>query len=82
MDDVCRSAEPVIPALFICNMKRRLFIGTLVSGALAAAVAGPANAPTPYRQWTVLRQRFLLVHSNRTDPVSDAIADQIVVILV
>lgn len=38
-------------------------------------------AHTPYRQWTVLRQRFLLVHSSRTDPVSDAIAEEIVATL-
>jgi hypothetical protein len=62
-------------------MKRRSFLRLLVSGALTASIAGTAFAHTPYRQWTVLRQRFLLVHSSRTDPVSDVIADQIVVIL-
>ncbi len=61
-------------------MRRRLFLGALFSGVLTAAVTRSAIAHTPYRQWTVLRQRFLLVHSSRTDPVSDAIADQIVVI--
>ena len=62
-------------------MRRRLFLRMLVSGVLTVPVAGAAIAHTPYRQWTVLRQRFLLVHSSRTDPVSDAIADQIVEIL-
>ena len=62
-------------------MRRRLFLRVLLSGALCASAAGAAIAHTPYRQWTVLRQRFLLVHSSRTDPVSDTIADQIVVIL-
>lgn len=62
-------------------MRRRLFLRTLVFGALTVPVAGAAIAHTPYRQWTILRQRFLLVHSSRTDSVSDAIADQIVVIL-
>lgn len=41
----------------------------------------PTLAHTPYRQWAILRQRFLLVHSSRTDPVSDEIAEQIVTIL-
>ena len=50
-----------------------------MSGAVSALVAGAAIAHTPYRQWKVLRQRFLLVHSSRTDPASDEIADQIVV---
>lgn len=49
-----------------------------MTGALAAAVAVPVVAHTPYRQWTILRQRFLLVHSSRTDALSDAIAEQIV----
>lgn len=38
-------------------------------------------AHTPYRQWKVLRQRFLLVHSTRTDPEGDALAEQLVAIL-
>jgi hypothetical protein len=61
-------------------MRRRKFLRLLLSGAVSASVAGAAIAHTPYRQWKVLRQRFLLVHSSRTDPVSDEIADQIVVI--
>ena len=36
---------------------------------------------TPYRQWKVLRQRFLLIHSTRTNPLGDAIADKLVAIL-
>lgn len=61
-------------------MKRRRFLRVLLSGVLSASVTGAAIAHTPYRQWKVLRQRFLLVHSSRTDPVSDEIADRIVVI--
>jgi hypothetical protein len=61
-------------------MRRRLFLRVLLSGVLGASVAGAAVAHTPYRQWKVLRQRFLLVHSSRADPVSDEIAEQIVVI--
>jgi hypothetical protein len=38
-------------------------------------------AHTPYRQWKVLRQRFLLVHSTRTDAAADALAEQLVAIL-
>ena len=53
----------------------------LVAGLLTAPAAGKAIAHTPYRQWKILRQPFLLVHSSRTDPASDEIADQIVVIL-
>ena len=53
-------------------MNRRSFVA-----ALAALAAAPAYAHTPYRQWKVLRQRFLLVHSIRTDPRSDRLAEHI-----
>lgn len=46
-----------------------------------ALAAGPARAHTPYRQWKVLRQRFLLVHSTRTDPEGDVLAERLVAIL-
>jgi len=62
-------------------MRRRLFLRMLFSGVLTATVAKAAIAHTPYRQWKVLRQRFLLVHSCRTDPQSDQIAEQIVATL-
>ncbi|MGH8706937.1 MAG: hypothetical protein ACREVD_02620, partial [Burkholderiales bacterium] len=45
------------------------------------AAAGPALAHSPYRQWKVLRQRFLLVHSTRTDPVGDELAERLVAVL-
>jgi hypothetical protein len=62
-------------------MRRRLFFRYLLAGVLSAPLARAANAHTPYRQWKILRQRFLLVHSSRTDPVSDDIAEGIVDIL-
>lgn len=58
-------------------MNRRAFLAAC--GLLAAAL--PAYGHTPYRQWKVMRERFLLVHSTRTDPVSDALAERIVAIL-
>lgn len=57
-------------------MNRRAFIA-----AMAALAAAPTYAHTPYRQWKVLRQRFLLVHSIRTDPRSDQLAEHIVATL-
>ena len=42
---------------------------------------GLVHAHTPYRQWKVMRQRFLLVHSSRTDSVSDEVAETLVAIL-
>lgn len=54
-------------------MNRRRFVATLL--VLAAA---PAAAHTPYRQWKIMRERFLLVHSTRTNPESDRIADRLV----
>lgn len=57
-------------------MNRRGFVA-----GLAALAAAPARAHTPYRQWKILRQRFLLVHSIRTDPRSDQLAEHIVATL-
>ena len=62
-------------------MSRREFFRLLLIGALGASLAPEVSAHTPYRQWKVLRERFLLVHSTRTDPVSDSIAEQLVAIL-
>lgn len=61
-------------------MKRREFFRLLI-GTLGVSLAPAVSAHTPYRQWKVLRQRFLLVHSCRTDPVSDDIAEELVDIL-
>lgn len=57
-------------------MKRRVFLTAAV-----ALLAQTAHAHSPYRQWKVMRQRYLLVHSTRTDPRSDEIAEQLVAIL-
>ena len=62
-------------------MRRRDFVLRSLTGALIAACAPEICAHTPYRQWKVLRERFLLVHSTRSDPVSDSIAEQLVAIL-
>lgn len=58
-------------------MDRREFL-FLVALALAAP---QARAHTPYGRWKLLRQRYLLVHSTRTDPASDAIAERLVATL-
>ena len=57
-------------------MKRRVFLA-----AFAALLAPSAHAHSPYRQWKVMRQRYLLVHSTRTDPRSDEIAERLVAIM-
>ena len=62
-------------------MHRRDFLLRSLIAALAVAFAPGVCAHTPYRQWKVLRERFLLVHSTRSDPVSDSIAGQLVAIL-
>lgn len=60
---------------------RRLFLRSLLVGSLTLPLTAAVLAHTPYRQWKVLRQRFLLVHSSRADPLTDSIADQLVAIL-
>jgi hypothetical protein len=57
-------------------MKRRVFLAAVV-----ALLAQIAHAHSPYRQWKVMRQRYLLVHSTRTDPRSDEIAEKLVAII-
>ncbi len=59
-------------------MKRRAFFGAFAALALGISFTRVASAHTPYRQWKILRQRFLLVHSSRSDPVSDEIAEAVV----
>jgi hypothetical protein len=44
---------------------------------LASLVAGPALAHSPYRQWAVFRQRFLLVTTTRDDKGSDDLGEEI-----
>ena len=62
-------------------MRRRTFLRVPLAGILSLPLATLVSAHTPYRQWKVLRQRFLLVHSSRSDPVSDDIAEQLVDLL-
>ena len=38
-------------------------------------------AHTPYRQWRVLRERYLLVHSTRSDREGDELAEALVAVL-
>ena len=58
-------------------MNRRAFLFLI-----ALALAAPqARAHVPYGQWKLLRQRYLLIHSTRSDPASDAIAEKLVATL-
>lgn len=59
-------------------MQRRAFFRVFAALAMGASFTRAAIAHTPYRQWKILRQRFLLVHSSRSDPVSDEIAEAMV----
>lgn len=57
-------------------MHRRHFMA-----ALAGLAALPARAHTPYRQWAVFRQRFLLITTTRDDPASDELGEIVARIL-
>lgn len=59
-------------------MKRRRFLAGLALGAAAM----PVLAHTPFRQWKVFRQRYLLITTSRTDPQGDALGDRFVEVLV
>lgn len=48
---------------------------------LAGLIALPAFAHSPYRQWAVFRQRFLLVTTTRDDKGSDDLGEEIARIL-
>ena len=59
-------------------MRRR----DVIAGLLAAGVCTPAaNAHTLYNQWVVYRQKHLLIGSNRQDPASFTLAQDIEEIL-
>jgi hypothetical protein len=62
------------------RISRRVFLLSLAAGVVHTA-AGPVFAHSPYRQWKVLRERFLLVHSTRTDPAGDELAERLVAVL-
>ena len=57
-------------------MNRRLFLAAVLAG-----VAIPAGAHTPFRQWKVFRQRYLLITTSRTDPRGDALGDRFAEVL-
>lgn len=46
-----------------------------------AAFALLASGHTPYRQWKVFRQRYLLITTSRTDLQGDALGDRLVEVL-
>jgi hypothetical protein len=58
-------------------MNRRRFL----AAAMFAGLPWSALAHTPYRQWKVFRQRYLLITTSRTDPVGDALGDRIAEVL-
>lgn len=47
----------------------------------AAGAACLLSGHTPYRQWTIMRQRFLLVFTSREDPASDVLGEDIARVL-
>ncbi len=55
--------------------RRQLLLG------FAGLFAAPAFAHSPYRQWAVFRQRFLLVTTTRDDKSSDDLGEEIARIL-
>ena len=58
-------------------MKKRSFLFFLIS----VFFSNKIFSHTPYRQWKVLRQKSLLVHSTRTNPKGDFLAEEFVKIL-
>jgi hypothetical protein len=56
---------------------RRRVLASL--GAISASVLLAGH--TPYRQWAVLRQRFLLIHTNREDLGTDTLGERIAAVL-
>ncbi len=67
--------EPPTPYYFQIMKKRNTLL------ALAALVACPAWAHSPYRQWAIFRQRFLLITTTRDDKGSDDLGEEIARIL-
>lgn len=49
----------------------------LLTGAGAAAANVLLSGHTPYSQWKIFRQRFLLIHTNREDLAGDAFGDAV-----
>ena len=68
-----------MPPYFFIGLKmnrRKLLISLVLSPFFVFGQKSVAH--TPYRQWKVMRQRFLLIHSYKTDLKTDALADRIV----
>jgi len=68
-----------MPPYFFIGLKmnrRKLLILLVLSPFFVFGQKSVAH--TPYRQWKVMRQRFLLIHSYKTDLKTDALADRIV----
>ncbi|MGF1526824.1 MAG: hypothetical protein ACFCBW_08535 [Candidatus Competibacterales bacterium] len=57
-------------------------LGGLVLGGLGMGLSSPGLAHTPYRQWKVYRQRFLLILCSKDDPPAYPLAKDIVGVLV
>ncbi|MDA0238384.1 MAG: hypothetical protein O3B03_07730 [Proteobacteria bacterium] len=55
--------------------KRKFLISLILCPFLVFGQKSVAH--TPYRQWKVMRQRYLLIHSYRTDLKTDSLADRI-----
>lgn len=62
----------------VLDMNRRYFLLGVFSWLMAPSVL---RAHTPYRQWKVMRERFLLIHSHRADLGTDQVAEQAAEIL-
>ena len=68
-----------MPPYFFIGLKmnrRKLLISLVLSPFFVFGQKSVAH--TPYRQWKVMRQRFLLIHSYKTDLKTDELADRIV----
>lgn len=59
-------------------MQRRRFLSASVWAGLALLLSGH----TPYRQWKVFRQRYLLIMTTREDLEGDALGDRFAEVLV
>jgi hypothetical protein len=58
-------------------MNRRRFLAAVMFAGLSPI----ALAHTPYRQWKVFRQRYLLITTSRTDLAGDALGDRFAEVL-
>ncbi|MBI1395172.1 MAG: hypothetical protein GC151_04260 [Betaproteobacteria bacterium] len=61
----------------IADQSRRRLLS--LAGAVGACALLAAH--TPYRQWVIMRRRFLLVLTSREDPGSDALGERIAAVL-